>query len=153
VDQSVAFEDQLSTLVDFQKEGKIRHIGLSEVTTDQLRFARKLAPIVSVQNQYNVLVREYEDLVDYCTSEGIAFIPWFPLGGLAGGAEKVTSALQDVAHTYKATPQQIAIAWLLKRSPQILPIPGTLSISHLEENIAAIDIHLSQNDYDHLTSP
>jgi pyridoxine 4-dehydrogenase len=153
IDQSVPFENQLDVLISFQKEGKIRHIGLSEVTTDQLRFARTRAPIVSVQNQYNVLVREHEDLVDYCTQEDIAFIPWFPLGGLAGGAEKVSAALKDMAQTYKSTPQQIAIAWLLKRSPQNLPIPGTLSIQHLEENIAASEIHLSQADYARLTNP
>lgn len=135
----------------FQEEGKIRHIGLSEVTAEQLQQAQKVATIVSVQNHYNVMVREHEDLVNYCTEQGIAFIPWFPLGGLSGGAERVDALLADVAAKYHASSQQIALAWLLKRSPMMLPIPGTLSIEHLEENLAAGNVQLSNEDHRQLT--
>jgi len=151
VNPSVPIEESVGMFRRFQDEGKIRHIGLSEVTVEQLERAQQVADIVSVQNQYNVMVRDHEDLVDYCTEQNIAFIPWFPLGGLAGGAEKVEAMLVDMAVTYHALPQQIALAWLLKRSPVILPIPGTLSIAHLEENIASAAIELSDEDYHQLT--
>jgi len=147
VNPNVPIEDSVGILKRFTEEGKIRHIGLSEVTVDQIKRAQKIAPIVSVQNQFNVMVRQHEDVVDFCTEQKIAFIPWFPLGGLAGGAEEVATMLADVAKTYNSSPQQIAIAWLLKRSPMILPIPGTLSISHLEENITAANIVLSDEDF------
>jgi len=151
VNPNVPIEESVGMLKRFQDEGNIRHIALSEVTVEQLERAQQVATIVSVQNQYNVMVRDHEDLVDYCTEQDIAFIPWFPLGGLAGGAEKVEGMLADVAATYSATPQQIALAWLLKRSPMILPIPGTLSVAHLEENLASVTIELSTEDYDRLT--
>jgi pyridoxine 4-dehydrogenase len=151
VNPNIPIEESVGMLKRFQDEGKVRHIGLSEVTIEQLERAQQVATIVSVQNQYNVTVRDHEDLVDYCTEQGIAFIPWFPLGGLAGGAARVEAMLADVAATYSATPQQIALAWLLKRSPMILPIPGTLSVAHLEENIASVAIELSAEDYRRLT--
>jgi aryl-alcohol dehydrogenase-like predicted oxidoreductase len=147
VNPNVPIEESVGALKRLQEEGKIRHIGLSEVNVEQLQRALKVAPIVSVQNQYNVLVRTYEDLVDYCTEQGIAFIPWFPLGGLAGGAQEVEAKLAGLSRKYNATPQQLALAWLLKRSPMILPIPGTLSIDHLEQNLRAAAFQLSDEDY------
>lgn len=147
VDPDVPIEESIRALKQFQDEGLIRHIGLSEVTVDQLERARKVAKIVSVQNEYNVMVRHHEDLLRYCTEHDIVFIPWFPLGGLRGGAREVETALQDIAHKYNASPQQLALAWLLKRSPVTLPIPGTLSVDHLEENVKAAAIKLSDGDY------
>lgn len=152
VDPKVPIEESVRFLKIFQEEGKIRYIGLSEVNLDELERAERVADIVSVQNQYNVVVREYEDLVDYCTEHSIAFIPWFPLGGLRGGAQEVDSKLADLAKKYNASSQQIALAWLLKRSPMILPIPGTLSIEHLEDNLNSAKIELSDADYGHLTN-
>jgi pyridoxine 4-dehydrogenase len=147
VDPTVPFETSIHALKEFQDEGKIRHIGLSEVTIQQIETARKIVPIVSVQNEYNLAKRHYEDVVDYCTEEGIAFIPWFPLGGLRGETETVNQMASELAKKYDALPQQIALAWLLQRSPIMLPIPGTLSIEHLESNLKAADIHLSEADF------
>lgn len=152
VNPNVPIEESVSELKKFQDEGKIRHIGLSEVTIEQPRRAQKVAPVVSVQNHYNVLVRDHEALVDYCTEHGIVFIPWFPLGGLSDGALEVEIKLMDIAKKYNATPQQIALAWLLKRSPMMLPIPGTLSLEHLEQNLRAATIELSEVDYAQLLS-
>ncbi|HXE10340.1 MAG TPA: aldo/keto reductase [Verrucomicrobiae bacterium] len=150
VDPKVPIEESVAALKKFQDEGKIRHIGLSEVSVEQLEAARQVADIVSVQNEYNVLVRHHEALVDYCTEHGIVFIPWFPLGGLNGGAEEVEDRLRAVAEQYDASSQQIALAWLLKRSPIMLPIPGTLSIDHLEANLQAASIALSDKDFQSL---
>ena len=143
-DPRVPFEDSVGTLAELRSEGKIRHIGLSNVSVDQLRKARRLAPIASVQNRYNIADRSSEDVLAECTREGIAFLPWYPLeaGGSAGGK----GALARVAARHQATPAQIAIAWLLARSPVILPIPGTSSVAHLEENVAAAGIQLSPAD-------
>ena len=143
-DPRVPFEDSVGTLAELRAEGKIRHIGISNVDVDELRRARRLAPIVSVQNRYNVADRSSDDVLAECTREGIAFLPWHPLesGGSAGGK----GALARVAAGHKATPAQIAIAWLLARSPVILPIPGTSSIAHLEENVAAARIQLPPED-------
>ena len=152
VNPNVPIEESVGELKKFQDEGLVRHIGLSEVTVEQLQRAQKVAPIVSVQNEYNVLVRRHEALVDYCTEHGIAFIPWFPLGGLSGGAEDVNILLSDMAKKYEASPQQLALAWLLKRSPMILPIPGTLSIEHLEANLHAGVIQLIDADYRQLVN-
>jgi pyridoxine 4-dehydrogenase len=146
IDPAVPLEESVGAVADFQTEGKIRHIGLSEVTVEQLVQARELAEIVSVQNEYNVIERKHEALVDYCTSAEIAFIPWFPLGGLAGGAQKVDEKLAGLAAKYEASPQQIALAWLLRRSPMMLPIPGTISAEHLESNLRAAEITLSDED-------
>jgi aryl-alcohol dehydrogenase-like predicted oxidoreductase len=151
VDPKVPIEESVGALKTFQDEGKIRHIGLSEVSVEQLKQAQKVAAIVSVQNEYNVIVRRHEELVDYCTENEIVFIPWFPLGGLSGGAELVEKQLSELADKYQAAPQQIALAWLLKRSPMMLPIPGTLSIEHLEENLKSAEIKLSDDDYRQLT--
>ena len=152
VDPKVPLEESVLAMKKFQDEGKIRHIGLSEVTIEQLEAAQKVATIVSVQNEYNILKRQHEELIDYCTAHQIVFIPWFPLGGLRGGAEEVATHLADVAQKYAASEQQIALAWLLKRSPIIAPIPGTLSIEHLEANLAATHIQLSAEDYEQLTN-
>jgi len=143
-DPRVPFEDSVGTLAELRSEGKIRHIGLSNVSVDQLRKALRLAPIASVQNRYNIADRSSEDVLAECTREGIAFLPWYPLeaGGSAGGK----GALARVAARHKATPAQIAIAWLLAHSPVMLPIPGTSSIAHLEENVAAAGIQLSPED-------
>lgn len=151
VDPNVSLEESVAALKAFQDEGKIRHIGLSEVTVEQLQRAQKIAVIVSVQNEYNVTVRKHEALVDYCTAQKIAFIPWYPLGGLEGGAGAVSSRLAAMAAQYDASPQQIALAWLLRRSPMMMPIPGTLSTEHLEANLVAAEVHLSDEDYRQLT--
>jgi pyridoxine 4-dehydrogenase len=150
VDPKVPLRESIQALKDFQDEGKIRHIGLSEVSVEQLQVAQEVAPIVSVQNEYNILKRQHEALVNYCTDHEIVFIPWFPLGGLSGGAQEVAARLDRMAKKYDATPQQIALAWLLKRSPIIAPIPGTLSTRHLEANLEAARIELSEEDYQQL---
>lgn len=152
VDPKVPIQESVGALKKFQEEGKIQHIGLSEVSIEQLKQAQEVADIVSVQNEYNVMVRQHEDLVDYCTANNIVFIPWFPLGGLDGGAKSVEVQLKSIASKYDASPQQIAIAWLLRRSPMMLPIPGTLSIAHLKENIKAAVLKLSEEDYQYLNS-
>jgi aryl-alcohol dehydrogenase-like predicted oxidoreductase len=123
-------EDQVGELAELQREGKVRHIGLSEVSIEEIERARKVAPIVSVQNRYNLVDRQAEDVLEYCEREGIAFIPWFPLR---------TGKL--------AVSSQVALAWLLKRSPVMLPIPGTSSLEHLEENVAAASIVLSDEEF------
>jgi pyridoxine 4-dehydrogenase len=147
VDPETPLKESMSALKDFQEEGLIKHIGLSEVTVKQLEIALSVAPVVSVQNEYNVANRKHEELVDFCTNRQIAFIPWFPLGGLRGDTEKVEKVVGELARKYVATPQQIALAWLLKRSPVILPIPGTLSLAHLESNLKAARLHLSDADF------
>jgi pyridoxine 4-dehydrogenase len=147
VNPDVPIEDSVGMFKRFQEEGKIRHIGLSEVSIEQLERARAVAAIVSVQNEYNVAVRRHEALVDYCTEQGIVFIPWFPLGGLRGDTAKVEQLVAEMAKKYQATPQQIALAWLLKRSPLMLPIPGTLSVDHLEANLQAASLELAPDDY------
>jgi|SRR5665213_2337970 len=147
VDPSIALTETVALLKQFQDEGLIRHIGLSEVSVEQVKEAMAVVPIVSVQNEYNVAIRKHEALVDYCTDNGIAFIPWFPLGGLAGDTVKVEKLVADMAKKYEATSQQIALAWLLKRSPMILPIPGTTSPKHLEDNLRSAVLELSDEDY------
>ena len=143
-DPRVPFEDSVGTLAELRAEGKIRHIGISNVGVDELRKARRLAPIVSVQNRYNIADRSSEDVLAECTRDGIAFLPWYPLE--AGGSAGAKGTLARVATLHEATPAQIAIAWLLARSPVMLPIPGTSSIAHLEENVAAARIRLSPED-------
>lgn len=135
IDPAVGVEAQLGELVRLQQEGKIRHIGLSEVSVDDIVRARRLAPIVSVQNRYNLADRQWEAVVDYCTREGIAFIPWAPL--ISGSLGGWRNPLRQMAKATGATRAQAAIAWLLARSPVMLPIPGTGSVQHLEENTAA----------------
>lgn len=142
IDPKVPAEDQLGTLKDLQQQGKIRHIGLSEVNVHQIENARKIVPIVSVQNRYSVSDRASEDVLEYCEKQGIAFIPWFPLA--AGQLSGPESPIGRLASKLNATPSQVALAWLLARSPVILPIPGTSSVEHLEENVAAAGIKLDQ---------
>jgi pyridoxine 4-dehydrogenase len=149
IDPNVPADDQLGELADLQREGKIRHIGLSEVTVEQIEDARTVAPIVSVQNRYNLADRAASDVLDHCEREGIAFIPWFPLGTgeLAGPGSPVAT----IAAEKDVTPSQLALAWLLHRSPVILPIPGTSSVAHLEENVAASGVHLTDDEMRALT--
>jgi aryl-alcohol dehydrogenase-like predicted oxidoreductase len=149
IDNNFPLEDQLGELVALQQEGKIRHIGLSEVSVDQLAAAQKFATIVSVQNMYNLTVRSSEALLDKATEEGIAFIPWFPLA--SGPLAASDGPLQRIAADHHATPSQLALAWLLKRSPVMLPIPGTSSVAHLEENVAAASITLSDEEFETLS--
>jgi aryl-alcohol dehydrogenase-like predicted oxidoreductase len=147
VDPKVPFEDQVGALRDLRDEGKIRHAALSNVSLQELRKAQDIVPIVSVQNRYNMSYRsgDNEHLIDYCEEQGIAFIPWFPLGA---GDEQITdhTEAQIVAKAHGVRVPQIALAWLLHRSPTVLPIPGTASIAHLEENVAAANIALNQDD-------
>ncbi|UIF28736.1 aldo/keto reductase [Levilactobacillus brevis] len=147
VDPTVPFEDQIGVLKDMQDEGKIKHIGLSQVSVDQLKAAQKIAPIASVQNMYNLSNRKDEDVLNYAESQHIAFIPWFPL---ATGQLITNPTLTNIAKKYDASPAQIALAWLLKRSDVILPIPGTKSSEHELQNIHAQSIDLSQADFDAL---
>jgi aryl-alcohol dehydrogenase-like predicted oxidoreductase len=149
IDPKFPAEDQLGELVKLQQEGKIRHIGLSEVDVDQLKAAQKTATIVSVQNMYNITVRSAEPVLDACEEQGIGFIPWFPLA--AGPLAAPGGPLQRIADSHHATPSQLALAWLLKRSPVMLPIPGTSKVAHLEENVAAAQIELSDEEFDTLS--
>jgi aryl-alcohol dehydrogenase-like predicted oxidoreductase len=146
-DPVVPLDASIETLANMQLEGKSRVVGLSNVTVEHIDRAQKIVPIVSVQNRYSFADREWDNVVDYCERNGIAFIPWFPLGaGRVAGR-----LLERVAKARKVKPIQIALAWLLKRSPIMLPIPGTSSIAHLEENIQAASLQLSENEYLELT--
>jgi pyridoxine 4-dehydrogenase len=145
IDPKVPAEESLGALKEMQRAGKIRHVGLSEVSVKEIEQARKVMPIVSVQNEYNVGNRKSEDIVDYCTKEGLGFIPWFPVA--AGDLAKPGGILDEAAKKHGATMAQLALAWLLHRSPVILPIPGTSSITHLEENLAAADLQLSEDEW------
>jgi pyridoxine 4-dehydrogenase len=142
IDPKVPAADQLETLKDLQAQGKIKHIGLSEVSVAQIEHARSVVPIVTVQNRYSLADRGAEDVLEYCERSSIGFIPWFPLA--AGKLSGSGSALERVAAQLKITPSQLALAWLLRRSPVMLPIPGTSSVKHLEENIDAASIKLSE---------
>ncbi len=143
-DPAVPLEDSVGTLADLQSEGKIRHIGVSNVSVDELRRARRVAPIVSVQNRYNISDRASEDVLRECEKLGIPFLPWYPLA--AGSSARGGRALSRVAEQKGATPAQIALAWLLTQSPVLVPIPGTSSLKHLEENVAAAELVLSEQD-------
>ena len=145
IDPKVPLEDQVGELAKLQEEGKIRFIGLSEVTVDQLRAAAEVAPIATVQNLYNLANRSAEELLDYSAANGIGFIPWFPLA--TGELAKPGGPLAELAAKRGATPSQLALAWLLHRSPVMLPIPGTSSVAHLEDNVAAAGIALSEGEY------
>lgn len=135
IDPKVPMEDQVGALLDLQREGKIRHIGLSEVTVEQIQGVRRLATVVSVQNRYNLTDRGSEAVLDYCTRENLGFIPWYPLA--TGDLAKPGGPLARIAERLDATPAQVALAWLLRKSPVMLPIPGTSKVKHLEENTAA----------------
>ncbi len=142
-DPVVSFEASVETLAQLRNEGKIRLVALSNVTQEHIERARKIVPIVSVQNRYSFADREWDYVVAYCERNAIAFIPWFPLG-----AGKVAGeVLNRIAQAHHASPTQVALAWLLRRSPMMLPIPGTSSIEHLEENVAASSVRLSDGDY------
>ncbi|CAN5520864.1 aldo/keto reductase [soil metagenome] len=150
IDPDYPVADQVGELAALQREGKIRHIGLSEIDVDQLRAAQKEATIVSVQNMYNLTVRQSEPLLEVVAEEGIGFIPWFPLA--AGPLAAQDGPLQKIAAEHDASPSQLALAWLLKRSPVMLPIPGTSKVAHLEENVAAAEITLSDQEFATLSS-
>lgn len=143
IDPKVPAEDQLGVLKDLQAEGKIKHVGLSEVSVRQIQHAQTIVPIVSVQNRYSVTDRGSEDVLDYCEKQKIGFIPWFPLA--AGQLSGTASPIRRVAERLKATPSQVALAWLLARSPVILPIPGTSRVEHLEENVTAASLKLDES--------
>jgi len=141
IDSKVPAEDQLGTLRRLQDEGKIRHVGLSEVTVAEIEHARTMVPIVTVQNRYSLTDREHDAVLDYCAREGIGFIPWYPLA--AGALTEPGGAVSRIAARLGATTSQLALAWLLRRSPVMLPIPGTASVAHLEENVAAAALELT----------
>jgi aryl-alcohol dehydrogenase-like predicted oxidoreductase len=147
-DNAVSFEASVEALAKLREQGKIRHVGLSNVTREHIERARKIVPIVSVQNRYSFADRESDFIVDYCEQNDIAFLPWAPLGQ----AKEAHDAIKAVADTVHATPLQVALAWLLKRSKVIVPIPGTSSVKHLEENVAATSLKLSQEAYDTLSA-
>ena len=150
IDPAVDLADQVGELAKLRDEGKIRHIGLSEVSVEQLEMAQAVAPIATVQNLYNLANRDSQELLDHCDQHGIGFIPWFPLAtGELSGHDGV---LGDAAREHGATPSQLALAWLLRRSPVMLPIPGTSSLEHLEDNTAAAAIELTDEEYAALTA-
>jgi len=150
IDANVPLDDQIGELKLLQEEGKIRHIGLSEVSVDQVEAASRITPIASVQNLFNLAKRDAEPLLDYATERGIAFIPWFPLatGRLVGDG----GPLAAIAERLGATPSQLALAWLLRRSPVMLPIPGTSSVDHLEDNVRGAGIELGDEDFAELSA-
>jgi pyridoxine 4-dehydrogenase len=148
VDPQVPFEDQVGALLQLQQAGKIRHIGLSNVSIAQVLAAQRIAPITTVQNQYNLANRASEAVLNFCSDEGLGFIPWFPIatGALASGGQ-----LSSLATKLGVTPAQLALAWLLRRSPVMLPIPGTASLAHLEENVGAASMRLTDAQFEMLT--
>ncbi|MFC4337186.1 aldo/keto reductase [Salininema proteolyticum] len=150
IDPLVPLEEQLGELVALQREGKIKHIGLSEVSVDEIKRAREIARIATVQNLYNLADRQSEDVVDYCEAEGIGFIPWFPIA--TGGLARPDGALGKISAEHGSSPAQLALAWLLRRSPVILPIPGTSQVAHVEENIRAAEVTLSDEEFEALSN-
>jgi len=149
-DPKVPYDESVGTLAEMQRAGKIRHIGVSNVSLQELATARAIASVVSVQNRYNREDRDSEPVLDVCERQGLAFLPWAPIGG---GSPLELQTLERVAHAHDATVSQIAIAWLLRRSPVMLPIPGTRSVKHLEENIAAAGLQLTDEEFDSLLVP
>jgi pyridoxine 4-dehydrogenase len=141
VDPETPLEESLGAIKEYRDSGKIRHVGLSQVGIAQIERARRVVPIAAVQDHYNLSERKYEDVADYCARESIVFVPYFPLRGRGG------RALAEIAERRGATSAQIALAWLLRRSPMMLPIPGTLSLEHLTENLAALEIELSEAEF------
>jgi len=144
VDPQTPLEESLAAIKEYRDRGKIRHVGVSEVDIAQIERARRVVPIAAVQNHYNLSERKYEAVIDYCSREGIVFVPFFPLRGSGG------SALAAIAARHGATAAQITLAWLLRRSPAMLPIPGTLSLDHVKENLAAVNIELSDAEFEAL---
>jgi pyridoxine 4-dehydrogenase len=149
IDTKFPAEDQIGELVKLQQEGKIRHIGLSEVNVEQLEAAQKIATIVSVQNMYNLTMRGAEPVLEACEAQNIGFIPWFPLA--SGPLAAPGGPLEQVAADHQATASQLALAWLLRRSPVMLPIPGSSKVAHLEENVAAADVEISDDEFETLS--
>ena len=144
VDPETPLEESLAAIKEYRDRGKVRHVGISEVGIDQIERARRVVPIAAVQNHYNLSERKYEAVVDYCATENIVFVPFFPLRGDGG------PALAEIAARHGATPGQITLAWLLRRSPAMLPIPGTLSLDHVKENLAALKIELTDAEFEAL---
>jgi pyridoxine 4-dehydrogenase len=145
VDRRVPIEESVGELARLRGEGKIRQVGLSNVSTEELGRARQVVPIVSVQNRYNLADRHWEHVLEACERDGLAFLPWYPLA--VGDLARPGGRLDDVARRHEATPAQVALAWLLRRSPVMLPIPGTASLEHLEENVAAVNLELSDEEF------
>jgi len=148
IDPKVPQDEQFGVIRDMQKEGLIRNVGLSEVSVAEIKAAQKFFTVATVQNRYNLVDRTSEDVLDFCAQNGVGFIPWFPLA--AGELAKPGSVLDTIAKKISASPSQVALAWVLKRSPVMLPIPGTSKVKHLEENVAAAAIELSDEDFDAL---
>ncbi|HKW60333.1 MAG TPA: aldo/keto reductase [Candidatus Dormibacteraeota bacterium] len=145
VDPETPIEESLGAIKDYRDRGRIRHVGISEVTVEQIERARKVVPIAAVQNHYNLAERGYDAEVDYCAREGIVFVPFYPLRGGGGWSQ-----LAAITRRHRATPQQVMLAWLLRRSPVMLPIPGTLSLAHLRENVGALKIQLTDEEFEAL---
>jgi pyridoxine 4-dehydrogenase len=144
IDAEVPLADQLGAFAELREQGKVRHIGVSEVSVEELKAAREIVDVVSVQNLYNLTNRQSQDVLDYCTAEGIGFIPWFPIA--TGDLAAPDSPVAAIAGELGATPAQVALAWLLQKSPVVLPIPGTKSVEHLTENMGATGVRLSDED-------
>jgi aryl-alcohol dehydrogenase-like predicted oxidoreductase len=150
IDPKVPRDEQFGAIKSMLDEGLIRFAGLSEVTVEEIQAAEKVFPVATVQNRYSATFRRYDDVLDHCEARGIGFIPWYPLsGGALTGPE---SPLAEIARRHQASAAQVAIAWLLKRSPAMIPIPGTSKRAHLEENVAAADIELSDEEFDALVA-
>jgi aryl-alcohol dehydrogenase-like predicted oxidoreductase len=145
IDPRVNPDEQFGALAELREEGKIRHVGLSEVGIEEIRHARRIVPIATVQNRYSLVDRDYENVLGFCEREGIGFIPWFPLA--TGNLARPGGPLDEVAARRGVAPGQIALAWLLRRSPVMLPIPGTSSVKHLEENVAAAALDLGDEEF------
>ncbi len=144
VDPETPLEESVGALAECREAGKIRHVGLSQVAVEQIERARELVPVAAVQNHYNLAERRYDDVVDHCAGEGIVFVPYFPLRDDGG------RPVAEIAERHGATPAQVMLAWLLRRSPTMLPIPGTLSIDHVRENLAALELELSDEELEAL---
>ena len=144
VDPQTPLEESLGTIGEYRDRGAIRHVGLSEVSVEQIERAREVVPIAAVQNHYNLAERGHDEVIDHCAASGIVFVPYFPL------RDGVSRAAKEIAERHGATPTQIALAWLLRRSPAMLPIPGTLSLEHARENLAAAEIELSDEEFETL---
>jgi len=150
IDPKVPADEQFGVLRELQKEGRIRHAGLSEVSVDEIEAARKVLPIVTVQNRYNLTDRQSEPVLEYCQKNKLGFIPWFPIA--SGELARAGGVVDRIAKVIKATPAQVALAWLLHRSPVMLPIPGTSTVTHLEQNCGAAGVHLTADQIKELTS-
>jgi aryl-alcohol dehydrogenase-like predicted oxidoreductase len=144
IDPETPLEESLGAIAAYRDRGQIRHVGLSEVGIEELERGRQVVPVAAVQNRYNLAERTHEDVVDHCAEQGIAFVPFFPLHGTDA------PALAEIAGRHGATAEQVALAWLLARSPAMLPIPGTLSLEHLQQNLAALELELSEDELDSL---